>query len=182
MKHSNNLLTMEKRNIAISLDKARDWYNRGGELKELALSAFTENEITIRALPNTWQEFCNMYPLKSTEWFINNDSHIKAVDIYGIYNTRYSQDYRNVLPSLKAAEQHRALMQLHQLRDCYRQDWLPDWKYENQIKWCIYFEKNIFVVKPIYHRSHFLSFQSEEIARKFLNNFIELIKLVGDLI
>ena len=38
MKHSNNMLTMEKRNIAISLERARDWYNRGGELKKLALN------------------------------------------------------------------------------------------------------------------------------------------------
>ena len=42
--------------------------------------------------------------------------------------------------------------------------------------------KNIFIVKPIYHRSHFLSFQSEEIAEKFLNNFKDLIETAGDLI
>ena len=163
MKHSNNMLTMEKRNIAISLDKARDWYNRGGEYKELALSAFSDEEIKASMLPNTWEEFCEMYPTKINEWHINDDSNIKSL--------------KKVV-----GEQHLAQIKLHQLRDCYRQDWLPDWKYENQIKWCIYFEKNIFVVKPIYHRSHFLSFQSEEIARKFLNNFLELIKLAGDLV
>ena len=48
---------MEERNVKISLDKARDWYNKGGELKELALSAFSEKEITESALPNTWEEF-----------------------------------------------------------------------------------------------------------------------------
>ena len=162
MKHSNNMLTMEKRNIAISLDKARDWYNRGGEYKELALSAFSDEEIKASMLPNTWEEFCEMYPTKINEWHINDDSNIKSLK--------------------KVGEQHLAQIKLHPLRDCYRQDWLPDWKYENQIKWCIYFEKNIFVVKPIYHRSHFLSFQSKEIAEKFLNNFLELIKLAGDLV
>ena len=35
---------MEERNVKISLDKAREWYNQDGELKEIALSAFTEKE------------------------------------------------------------------------------------------------------------------------------------------
>ena len=44
---------MEERTIKISLERAREWYNKGGEYKELALSAFSENEITTSALPNT---------------------------------------------------------------------------------------------------------------------------------
>ena len=36
---------MEERNVKLSLDKAREWYKQGGELKELALSAFSEEEI-----------------------------------------------------------------------------------------------------------------------------------------
>lgn len=42
---------------------------------------------------------------------------------------------KNMLPSLEAAKAHLAYIQLHQLRDCYRQDWLPDWSNDNQIKW-----------------------------------------------
>ena len=171
---------MEERNVKISLDKAREWYNKGGELKELALSAFSEKEITESALPNTWEEFCKMYPVKEDkkEWFIDADSTPR----YEYKGKRYINECKNILPSKQAAEQHLAYMQLHQLRDCYRQGWLPDWKNENQIKWCIYFEKNIFVVKPIYHRSHFLSFQSKEIADKFLENFKGFIETAGDLI
>lgn len=175
---------MEERNIKISLEKAREWYNQGGELKEIALSAFTEKEITESALPNTWQEFCNMYPLKSTEWFINNDSDLKAVYIDEVskYNIRYSKDYRNVLPSLKAAEAHRALMQLHQLRDCYRQGWKPDWRDSYQWKWCIIFNTDTFIITTGTCFNYFLSFQSKKIARKFLENFKGLIETAGDLI
>ena len=32
---------------------------------------------------------------------------------------------KNMFQSQKAAKQHLALMQLHQLRDCYRQGWIP---------------------------------------------------------
>ena len=55
---------MEERTIKISLEKAREWYNRGGEYKELALSAFTEKEIKEIVLPNSWEEFCKMHPVE----------------------------------------------------------------------------------------------------------------------
>ena len=168
---------MEERNVKISLDKARDWYNQGGELKELALSAFTEKEITTSALPNTWEEFCKMYPVKNDEWYIDSNSNLKT----NVGGARFCKEYRNALPSKQAAEQHLAYMQLHQLRDCYRQGWLPNWSDDNQIKWCIYLDFNMLVVKSIYS-SQFLSFQSQDIAEKFLNNFKGLIETAGDLI
>ena len=153
---------MKERNIKISIEKAREWYNRGGELKKLALSVFTEKEIKENVLPNTWEEFCEMYPKKINEWHINDDSNIKSLK--------------------KVGEQHLAYMQLHQLRNCYRQGWKPNWRNGNQCKWCIVFDTDKFMIQTMYFCSHFLSFQSEEIARKFLNNFQELIKLAGDLI
>ena len=175
---------MEERSIKISLEKAREWYNKGGELKEIALSAFTEKEITESALPNSWQEFCDMYPLKCTEWFIDNDSVLKAVFVPEVsrHNTRYSKDYRNVLPSLKAAKAHLALMQLHQLRDCYRQGWKPDWSDGHKNKSCIIFHEGNYHIDNYCLYNRFLSFQSEDIARKFLNNFKGLIETAGDLI
>ena len=171
---------MEERNVKISLDKAREWYNKGGELKEIALSAFTENEITLSALPNTWEDFCNMYPIEEDkkEWFIDADSTPR----YEYKGERYINECKNLLPSKQAAEQHLAYMQLHQLRDCYRQDWVPDWEDEYQNKWVIFYVYNKYIIEQYSFSSHFLSFQSEEIARKFLNNFQELIKLAGDLV
>ena len=171
---------MEERNIKISIEKARDWYNRGGEYKELALSAFTENEITTSALPNTWEEFCEMYPVEEDgkEWYIDVDSNTSYI-YKGARNPKF---YRNVLPSLKAAEAHCALMQLHQLRDCYRKGWVPDWKNSYQWKWCIIFDTDTFIITAGICYNHFLSFQSKEIAKKFLENFKDLIEIAGDLI
>ena len=168
---------MEERTIKISLDKARDWYNRGGEYKELALSAFTENEITTSALPNTWEEFCKMYLVKKDEWYIDSNSNLKTT----VGGTRFCKEYRNALPSKQAAEQHLALMQLHQLRDCYRQGWLPNWK-DDIIKYCIVLESNRCVIYKNITTCNFLSFQSMELAEKFLNNFKDLIETAGDLI
>ena len=171
---------MEERNIKISLDKAREWYNQGGELKELALSAFTEKEIKASILPNTWEEFCEMHPVEEDgeEWYIDVDSNTS----YVYKGARNPEFYKNVLPSLKAAEAHLALMQLHQLRDYYRQGWVPDWSNGNQCQWCIMFDTDTFIVQTGLYCNRFLSFQSKEIAEKFFNNFKDLIETAGDLI
>ena len=169
---------MEERNVKISLDKAREWYNKGGELKELALSAFTENEITTSALPNTWEEFCKMYPVKDDEWYISASSNIIRMS----QGKRYTFYNCNILPSLQAAKAHLALMQLHQLRDCYRQGWVPDWEDAYQNKWVIFYDYNKYIIEQYSFSSRFLSFQSKETARKFLENFKNLIETAGDLI
>lgn len=168
---------MEERSIKISLDKAREWYNQGGELKELALSAFSEKEFTESALPNSWEEFCKMYSVKNYEWHINTMSEIKGTS----KGTRYSKFCRNSLPSQQAAEAHLAYMQLHQLRDCYRQGWLPDWS-DNTTKYCIALENYRYVIYKTFVSCQFLSFQSREIVEKFLKNFRYLIETAGDLI
>ena len=44
---------MEKRNIQISLEEAREWYNSGDSFKrELALKAYSETELSINNYPN----------------------------------------------------------------------------------------------------------------------------------
>ena len=107
---------MESRTIKITLEKAKEFYKKGGEFRDLALSAFTEEELTKVELPKTWEEFCDKFKMYGG-YYIGTDS-----DIY-----KNNNDYRNPLcdknklPSKKAAEQHLALMQLHQVRDCYRQ-------------------------------------------------------------
>ena len=169
---------MEERNVKISLDKAREWYNKGGELKELALSAFSEEEITRSILPQTWKEFCEMYPIKDNEWYISGNSNIARMS----QGKRYALHCCNILPSQQATKAHLAYMQLHQLRDCYRQGWEPNWKDSNQWKWYIGLNTDRFSVECNFNFSRFLSFQSEELAEKFLNNFKDLIETAGDLI
>ena len=78
-------------------------------------------------------------------------------------------------------------MQLHQLRDCYRQGWIPDWS-DCKNKYCIMYS-GIYCNTNYNHciycnisTREFLSFQSREIAQEFLNNFKDLIEQAGDLI
>ena len=129
-------------------------------------------------LPETWEEFCKLYPIKEEEYYIELNSIPTEVSI----GERFDHDDKNILPSKKAAEAHLALMQLHQLRDCYRQNWKPDWKNNCQAKYCIEFSSYQYKIFKYFVSCRFLSFQSQDIAQKFLNNFQELIKLAEDLI
>lgn len=165
---------MEIRYIEISLETAMRMYERGGEFREIALGAFTEKELVSDRLPKTWKEFCRNNPKTNSEHYIGTFSNI-------FMNTGHERKYdsdKNCLPSKEAAEAHLALMQLHQLRDCYRQGWKPSFR----VYYGITRLEGELLVSDISMCSCFLSFQTKELAEEFLNNFRELIEEAGDLI
>ena len=162
---------MITRQIELSLDTAKRWYEQGGELKDMALGAFDAKELIDYRLPKTWEEYRKM----------KGDEGEKA-------NAALSFAYTSIngaFPDYHDAEKHIALMKLHLLRDEYRQGWKPDWNvscYKYGIKWDMSkMKKELMVAWYIYDNS-FLSFPTEEIAREFIANFRELIKEAGDLI
>lgn len=165
--------------VKISLEDAKALYNMGGVPKRIALLAYSENELS--GLPKTWEEFCKDNPINTkTECYIGSES-----DPVGIYSEeRYvDRDWdsdKNLLPNLEAAKAHLALIQLHQLRNYYRQGWIPNWD-DNSYKWVINYCSGKYDVSICLNK-RFLAFQSEEIAQEFLNNFIDLIELAGDLV
>ena len=128
-------------------------------------------------LPKTWKQFCKQNKIKEGEYFIYDNSITMEADA----GERDADLNKNVLPSKQAAEQHLALMQLHQLRDCYRQGWKPDCSDDSK-KWCILKYHNKPSIDFYYSRIEFLSFQTKELAEQFLKNFKELIIQAGDLI
>ena len=130
-------------------------------------------------LPESWEEFCKLYPVKEGESYIE-DKYCNTPPLAD--QKRNPNNGKNILPSIEAANAHLALMQLHQLRDCYRQGWVPDWKDDNSGKYCIEFVKNKPAICRYTCTNTFLSFQSREIAEKFLKNFIVLIEQARDLI
>ena len=168
---------MEERTVKLTLEKAKEFYKKGGEFRDLALSAFTEEELTKVCLPKTWEKFCSQFNIRE-EYYIDADSSIEEAN-NGYRDPLYD---KNILPSKKAAEQHRALMQLHQLRDCYRQGWKPNWLDDGN-KYCIIYNSvHDYSISINKNTRVFLSFQSREIAQLFLDNFRNLIEEAGDLI
>ena len=127
-------------------------------------------------LPKTWDEFCEQNKTNENEYYLDASSCIVETRI----DERHKYTDRNILPNKQAAEQHLALMQLHQLRDCYRQGWIPS-EYKvlfgiiRRIDGCLN-------VNRFMYASRFLSFPSKEIAEEFLTNFRDIIERAGDLI
>ena len=152
------------------------------EVPEGKKAIYKDNKIIfediVQKLPETWEEFCKLYPIKKEEYYIELNSIPTEVSI----GERFDNDDKNVLPSKQAAKAHLALMQLHQLRDCYRQDWKPDWENNCQEKYCIEFSDSQYKVFKYFVSCRFLSFQSQKIAEKFLMCFKNLIKQAEDLI
>ena len=130
-------------------------------------------------LPETWEEFCNNYKIQEEECYINTDAEIKkAVSS----RNRLIYGDSNVLPNKQAAEAHLALIKLHQLRDCYRQGWTPNWNNKNEERYSILHNTIHYIITDTTIASKFLTFQSAGIAKEFLDNFRDLIEQAGDLI
>ena len=122
-------------------------------------------------LPKTWEEFCKQNMIKKSEYYLNPSSCILELrdDKREIFSDR------NVLPTRQAAEAHLALMQLHQLRDCYRGNTLSMYWYSIIMRG----ESDLIIVQD---NNRFLSFPTRELAEEFLANFKDLIEEAGDLI
>lgn len=144
---------MEERTIKLSIEKAKEFYKKGGELRDLALSVYTESELI--SLPKSWDEFRTMYDFKPEDTIPLSEQQYKA---------------------------HAVLLKLHILRDCYRQGWEPNWNDGASAKYTIIRQKNIPTVVSLWNIPSFLSFQTGEIAEQFLQNFRDLIEEAGDLI
>lgn len=130
-------------------------------------------------LPKTWEEFCKQTPLNPKEVFITQCSGIVSLDDIQ-YNKRDSISDKNLLATEEDAKAHLALMQLHRLRDCYRQGWVPA---DDKVSFGIVRRLNGSLYLDRYMGgSRFLSFQSEKIAEEFLSNFRDLIEQAKDLI
>ena len=170
----------EERNITLTLDKAKEWYKKGGELREIALQAFTEKEFTKVDLPKTWEEFCKNYPMKEGESYVGASCEIHTMHMRE--NGRDVRMDRNVYPSEQSAEAHLALIQLEQLRNCWWGDWEPNWLDGNEIKYVIKGRRDKSSIETTYVTHSFLSFPTYEMAKEFLECFKDLIEKAGDLI
>lgn len=127
--------------------------------------------------PKTWEEFCEQNMIKKSECYLDPSSCILGLRNY----KRDISSDRNVFPNRQAAEAHLALIQLHQLRDCYREGWKPNWNNDCN-KYIIVKNRDKYVVFGGSWTNQFLSFQDRERAEEFLTNFRDLIEQAGDLI
>jgi hypothetical protein len=131
-------------------------------------------------LPKTWDEFCEQNPIEKPEFFINTLSCIESINKPS-YRFRQKISDKILLSTKEDAKAHLALIQLHRLRDIYRQGWKPNWN-DGTGKYCILFNQDNLDIVTYTRTPHFLSFQSKEIAEQFVENFKDLIEKAKELI
>lgn len=145
----------------------------GFELKKVS---DTEYKIVKKekVLPKTWEEFCELNPVKDTEQFIAANSGICD----SVRRERDKDTDRNLIPSEEKAEAILALCQLIQLRDCYNDGWKPDWRdpFDKYVIYFIHFARNTFIKQTNTNCSRILAFKTAELRDQFFDNFKDLIE------
>lgn len=122
-------------------------------------------------LPKTWED------LKSVKgWWVTEQANLNTA------NSNAEKGNENVFVTKEQAKAAIALAQLSQLREVYRQGWVPDWKNSGVAKYSITKIKYEIDTVNIYNSAHFLSFQSEEVRDEFLRNFKDLIEEASPLL
>lgn len=118
-------------------------------------------------LPRTWEELEKMsgaYVGAESQVITERDTNFAA-----------QSRNKNIFATTEMAEASVALAQLSQLRDAYRQGWVPDWERNTQTKHSVIFTHGVPVASDSYHICALLAFQSPEIRNTFYENFKGLI-------
>ena len=86
---------MEKRNIQISLEEAREWYNSGDSFKkELALKAYSKTELSI----STYSDILALLNDKVRgDSLDKSEIYRKLLNIAKYYNGLYPKEYNSLL-------------------------------------------------------------------------------------
>ena len=158
---------MEARNVKVSLETAKRWYEQGGEFKEIALSAFTEAELN--PVRNEWERKFLGKEIKG--YYLANSK---------ILGARCNCDIlcKNIFKTEKQAKSALAYAQLTQLMALpeYNGDWVPDWSNDDEHKYIIRRYENGIGINCFIDTYCPISFKKAEIRNRFLENNFDLLK------
>jgi hypothetical protein len=165
---------MSNYGIAPTLMAATEYLHKKQKAMEKSCIWNIKPVIKERKLPKTWEEFCEMFPIKTGECYINDGSDLRKIKNKQIF--RFSASDRNVLPDSATAEAVLALCQLIQLRNCYNGDWAPNWT-DDYYKFMIEFKGGEIYCSVCIHLSLSpLYFKTAELRDEFLRNFRPLVE------
>ena len=162
---------MEARNLKVSLETAKRWYEQGGEFKEMALSAFTEVELN--PIRNEWESKIYGNPIYG--YLIDSDDS----EVCGFEeNFKASFGSKCCFKTEKQAKSALAYAQLTQLMALpeYNGDWVPYWGNSIELKHCIEMVSMNITTATFANTYSKLSFKTAEIRNRFLENNYDLLK------
>lgn len=160
-----------KKQLTISLDKAREIYAKGDDtMNSLLLETFSKEELEEKEV-KSWEDLGNI------EGYVVEDDENGEIEIFKTRReclTKYPSN-KLIWVTEEQAKACLAMSQLSQLMKHYNGDWEPDWT-SVESKYCILiFENRIKKDKALF-TSVFLSFPTPEIRDRFLENHRDLIE------
>ena len=162
---------METRNVKVSLETAKRWYQQGGEFKEIALSAFTESELN--PIRNEWESKISGKPIYG--YLIDSDDSMVCEFEE---NFRASFDSKCCFKTEKQAKSALAYAQLTQLMTLeeYNGNWIADWTNRNESKYCIVPVEDELNLEVSLEFKQNICFRNKSIAELFLSNNYDLLR------
>jgi hypothetical protein len=158
---------METKELKIQVPEGYEIDRENSTFKNIVFKK-VENE-----LPNSWEdlEFIDGF-------FVSSLSDIAKIG----NNTTNDESNKNVFPTVEEAEACLALAQLCQLRDRYNDGWKPDWINNKEYKYSIVINNGEPFVETYFNVQKVLSFKTQELRDKFLENFRDLIEIAKPLL
>ena len=157
-----------KKQLEISLDKAREIYAKGDEtMNALLLQTFSKEELENKEI-NSWEDLGRI-----EGYYVESNSEIRNFGILQL-----DQEHRNIWATEEQAEASLAMSQLSQLMKYYNGDWTPEiWSDpDSGTKHCINFYSGILCRCETTGSSHFLAFPTKYIRDIFLEKHRDLIE------
>ena len=164
---------METRNVKVSLETAKRWYQQGGEFKEMALSAYSEAEL--KPIRNEWESKAIEFGKRLIPgWYLGCNSVLRYVG---------DNTDRSTFKTEKQAKSALAYAQLTQLMvlEKYNGDWVADWTNVNESKYCIVPVRDELKLEVFFGFKQNICFRNNSTAELFLSNNYDLLMQYSEL-
>lgn len=115
-----------KRNVEISLEKAREWYNSDNEsLKEVALQAFKESELVVKPYETikTFEDACRVLNINPKTVDLIYDAHLQ--NMYKLQIVKKALNGADWEPKLNTGTIYYPWMRYHPKGNSYDSSWKP---------------------------------------------------------
>ncbi len=164
---------METRNVKVSLETAKRWYQQGGEFKEMALSAYSETEL--KPVKNEWESKFSGNCIEG--YYISSLSTVNSI------RSECSDEDKAIFKTEKQAKATLAYAQLTQLMALpeYNGNWIADWTNGNESKYCIVPVGDELKLEVFFEFKQNICFRNKAIAELFLSNNYDLLMQYSEL-
>lgn len=115
-----------ERNVKISLEKAREWYNSGNEsLKEVALQAFKESELVVNPWETikTFEDACRVLNINPKTVDLIYDAHLQ--NMYKLQIVKKALNGADWEPKLNTGIIYYPWMRYYPKGNSYNSSWKP---------------------------------------------------------